>query len=174
MSKIIVDLSVDSATNLKTKLTVVKQQLENMIREYCIESLSWIMSKANIELDAATWGYNSSDIRNQWGIEPLASTSSLIRYQLVNYADESVYAEFGTGIVGGSKPHPNANEANYEYDLGGHGTDGWNFYIEETNTYFKGFVGYEGHAFLYKAMQSYMNGRYYITIWKEILNRYLK
>lgn len=48
------------------------------------------------------------------------------------YGDEQLredmyYLEFGTGIVGASKPHPEASKNGWRYDINKHGDKGWTF-----------------------------------------------
>lgn len=38
------------------------------------------------------------------------------------------YVEFGTGIVGASKPHPNPGIASWKYDINQHGDLGWYYF----------------------------------------------
>lgn len=37
----------------------------------------------------------------------------------------AVYVEFGTGVVGAGKPHPDLSIAGWRYDVNGHGELGW-------------------------------------------------
>ncbi len=49
-------------------------------------------------------------------------------YRVVYSGEDVAYIEFGTGIMGESNPYPDANalvEANWQYDVNGHGINGW-------------------------------------------------
>ncbi|MEG1804729.1 MAG: hypothetical protein RR248_06025 [Clostridia bacterium] len=46
-------------------------------------------------------------------------------YQVSADGGFATYVEYGTGIVGENKPHPNASEKNVTYDRNGHGEKGW-------------------------------------------------
>lgn len=48
--------------------------------------------------------------------------------------DEILYFEYGTGIVGQGSPHPHPTEP-WEYDVNGHGTDGWIYLPTESYHY---------------------------------------
>lgn len=41
--------------------------------------------------------------------------------------DDMYYLEFGTGIVGAKKPHPEASKIGWSYDINKHGDKGWTF-----------------------------------------------
>lgn len=41
--------------------------------------------------------------------------------------DDMYYLEFGTGIVGANKPHPEASKYGWKYDINKHGDSGWTF-----------------------------------------------
>ena len=44
---------------------------------------------------------------------------------VVSSAPHSAFAEFGTGIVGATSPHPNPTLAGWKYDVNQHGEEGW-------------------------------------------------
>lgn len=47
-----------------------------------------------------------------------------------NDSDHALYIEFGTGIVGAWSPYEN-NTIGYEYDVNGHGYEGWYYYDKD-------------------------------------------
>lgn len=57
-------------------------------------------------------------------------------------ASHSVFAEFGTGVVGRSSPHPNVAIAGWKYDVNNHGELGW------------WYIGRDGQAHWTKGMPS--------------------
>lgn len=58
-------------------------------------------------------------------------------------SDYAVYVEYGTGIVGEMSPHPHP----WEYDINGHGEEGWVFKSDDGNWYRT--KGQMSHPFMY-------------------------
>ena len=161
--------SINNAINLLDKY---KSKLQEIEKTFVLESLNWILERANQyldERDTFTQVKNTTNIRTSWVIIPIGQN----RYQLRNIDERAVYAEFGTGVIGEETPHPLADEVDYYYNLNGYETRGWNFYNKEANVYFKNFFGYEGKSFLYDACFDYFEKGEYKRIYQSILQRKL-
>ena len=46
-------------------------------------------------------------------------------YYIYTDCEYAKFIEFGTGIVGEEYPHPQANDVGWNYDVNGHGDNGW-------------------------------------------------
>lgn len=57
---------------------------------------------------------------NKWRISAGAYGDNQLR-------EDMYYLEFGTGIVGAKKPHPEASKIGWGYDINSHGEKGWTF-----------------------------------------------
>lgn len=62
------------------------------------------------------------------------------------------YVEFGTGVMGASKPRPEASKHGWEYDVNRHGRAGWTYYNERTGTFITT-IGFESRPFMYNALR---------------------
>jgi len=54
--------------------------------------------------------------------------------------------EFGTGVVGSQSPHPNPQD--WQYDVNGHGDEGWVYYDDESGK-FRWTKGFKSRPFMY-------------------------
>lgn len=82
------------------------------------------------------------------------------------FADEAIaeyakYVEFGTGIVGSKRPHPEAPDINWQYDYNNHGEKGWYYMIGDERHWTK---GQKAKSFMYKAYQDLEKNYYKIAI----------
>ena len=66
-------------------------------------------------------------------------------------APYAVYVEFGTGVVGESKPHPKAGDF-WEYDINEHGESGWVYYNNRDQKW-HWTKGIESRPFMYNTVQ---------------------
>lgn len=58
----------------------------------------------------------------------------------------AAYVEFGTGVVGSQSAHPNPQ--GWQYDVNGHGDEGWVYYDEESGK-FRWTKGFRSRPFMY-------------------------
>lgn len=58
----------------------------------------------------------------------------------------AAYVEFGTGVVGSQSPHPNPQ--GWQYDVNGHGDEGWVYYDDESGN-FRWTKGFKSRPFMY-------------------------
>ncbi len=63
----------------------------------------------------------------------------------------AVYVEFGTGVVGSRKPHPDISIAGWKYDVNGHGELGWWYRGKDGTLYWT--KGFESRPFMYNTAQ---------------------
>jgi hypothetical protein len=63
----------------------------------------------------------------------------------------ALYVEYGTGIVGASRPHPEPAPG-WTYDSNGHGEKGWTYFDEQQNRFYHT-RGEQPHAFVYKTKE---------------------
>ena len=85
------------------------------------------------------------------GSSNLASTVHINRlsegFEIYVGADYAMYVEFGTGIVGSENPHPSPFIP-WEYDVNGHGDDGWLYY--DSSRKLRWTAGSPARPFMYK------------------------
>lgn len=110
--------------------TLVNKVVEEMAKE-CSNA---IVERANKNLSSVETGIGAgliADIRAGWVFE-----KSKNGYTLSNIADKAVYIEFGVGATGQENPHPNADNARYDYDMPGKKLKdrSWIFRIVDMNT----------------------------------------
>lgn len=63
----------------------------------------------------------------------------------------AVYVEFGTGVVGSRKPHPDISIVGWKYDVNGHGELGWWYRGKDGTLYWT--KGFESRLFMYNTAQ---------------------
>lgn len=79
-------------------------------------------------------------------------------------AGHATFVEFGTGIVGANKPHPEADGRGVTYDRNGHGEAGWT-YQKDGNYYHT--KGYRSRPFWYST------GKKLKSLVKKLINKKL-
>lgn len=185
MRKFKVDLSKDAWSEDKNAILSVLKQVnqyrknwENAKQSFITQLYNLIVEKANRYLDADSFTsqnglVNSTNIRDSWSIEKIDDDHYLIKNNDLYNLGVSVFAEFGTGVVGASHSHPSSNESGYIYDMNNHGFMGWSFANWQQNLKLEWFTGYEGNKFLYNAMMDlYNNPTQVFDIWKAIVHFY--
>lgn len=63
----------------------------------------------------------------------------------------AVFVEFGTGVVGSGKPHPDISIAGWKYDVNGHGELGWWYPDKDGTLYWT--QGMPSRPFMYNTAQ---------------------
>ena len=66
----------------------------------------------------------------------------------------AAYVEFGTGVVGSQSAHPNPQ--GWQYDVNGHGDEGWVYYDEESGK-FRWTKGFRSRPFMYNTARELEN-----------------
>lgn len=113
--KINIALNTKSIAEAKKKLLELKKKLQKgeMIKDLLNECVIFIKKQTEFYLDNSGLGSNViADIKSSWKVEQTEN-----KVVMTNTSEKAVYVEFGVGIVGQGDPHPNANEANYEYNV---------------------------------------------------------
>lgn len=122
MSKVIkVKLDPKSIENAINELNAYKEEVERRVKlliTVLVERGAEIARAKIVEMEAIDKGNLLNSVESV-----LAGNVGYIR---VN-ADYGIFVEFGTGIVGEGKSHPQAGEFDWEYDIHEHGEAGWHF-----------------------------------------------
>lgn len=63
----------------------------------------------------------------------------------------AVFVEFGTGVVGSGKPHPDVSITGWKYDVNNHGELGWWYPGEDGTLYWT--KGFKSRPFMYNTAQ---------------------
>lgn len=104
--------------SIKEAIKILKSQkkilTDKAIPEYLYRSALWIQRKANEILDNSDIGKDVKlQIKGNWNIiQP--NKNHVVLY---NMSWKSAFVEFGVGIIGEVFDHPNAFNANWEYNL---------------------------------------------------------
>ena len=132
--KINIALNTKSIAEAKKKLLELKKKLQKgeMIKDLLNECVIFITKQTEFYLDNSGLGSNViADIKSSWKVEQTEN-----KVVMTNTSEKAVYVEFGVGIVGQGDPHPNANEANYEYNMPSNAKDSdgsWHFFSNEAD-----------------------------------------
>ena len=136
--KIEIGLNKQSIKNAIKQLNAIKKTVPNMQQEFLMEVAHWITDRANDYITNSDLGSLVKDkIRSSWSYEPTANGVKIVnnaQKQVANFGTVplAVLVEFGVGVVGQSKAHPNASAEGYEYniDSGHKSADGsWQFWL---------------------------------------------
>ena len=128
MKKITIELNTKSINEARKYLLNLKKQIPKMQQEFLMAVAKWVVEEANGYIDRADLGGLVKDqIKGGWEYEPTANG-----VKIVNRTQKAVFVEFGVGVVGQSKAHPNATQEGYEYNLDSYhkdrkGTGTWVF-----------------------------------------------
>lgn len=119
-----INKAIETLKKAKTQFT--EQMLIELLNGCC----EWLVGRANELLDLSDIGsVVKQDIKDSWQTVIVGNVA-----KLTNFSDKAVYVEFGVGIVGGQREHPNAGKANYDYDLQTNFKDsrgGWHFNVDD-------------------------------------------
>ena len=200
--KLSVSLNTKAIKNAVKALKTAKEQLAvKMVDELLKACCERIKSLANNNVAMLEIGANvKSGIQSSWTIEPTGNG-----YVLRNtwhkphgkFEMAAAYVEFGAGIVGGEKPHPEAAETGYQYNVPSSSKDEdgvWGFYTNVADLdlpggnylvekrYGKGgdsrgrmivsTQGTQATRFLYNAVMDFASDKEAETIWQEIKSKY--
>lgn len=64
----------------------------------------------------------------------------------------AIFVEYGTGIIGSQNEHPEAGEAGWDYDVNGHGDQGWYYYGWDFKKHWT--KGMPARPFMYNTMMT--------------------
>lgn len=168
-------LSIDGCKDFKKRIEGFKNELKNLNSDFVFNSVQWIYQRSLQILHE----------RDTFQPSRLSGVDIDVSYKRTDFSDGSVrfdfyyenelcnFIEFGTGLVGGSDPHPKADELNYGYATGEISSTGesWKWYNIKYGVYPQNPMetyGYEGKRFIYDACQEYMNYDYPKKIYNEL------
>lgn len=120
--------------SIKNAIKILEEQQKILtdiaIPEFLADSAEWIRKRANEIV-------HSSDIGSAVIKKIVSSwkTNEISHSQIVLYNDywKAAYVEFGVGIIGKESSHPDANQANWEYNIKTLAKDdqgGWKFSVD--------------------------------------------
>ena len=156
LKTISMDLTFASINRAIVEVNRFKRELERMC-----EDLARNLTKEGIEIakmqvvsmDAWFTGELEDSIKGVYFAEEHCG---------VIYTDcpHALFVEYGTGIVGADNPHPEAAEAEWDYDVNGHGEQGWwypapfGWYIpRKTTSQYAWTKGMPSRPFMYNTMR---------------------
>ena len=100
---------------------------------------------ARNELAAGNAVY-TGHLQSSTGFEPVDGGTRVSK--VVSTADYAAYVEYGTGIWGEAFPHPAPEEVGWEYDIHGHGNDGWTYFNPNDHKRHHS-IGYMSRPYMY-------------------------
>lgn len=196
--KLSVGLNTKSIKNTVKQLETAKKQLaEQMVDELLKACCERIKSLANDNVAMLDIGENvKSGIQGAWTVENTDNG-----YKLINTWHKShgkfemaaAYVEFGSGLVGSEKPHPEADETGYQYNMPSSSKDEdgvWGFYtnladldlpdgnylierrFKQGGRVIVATQGTQATRFLYNAVMDFDKNNEAKKIWKEIKAKY--
>lgn len=141
------------------KLETIQRKLPQVEIEFKRRSLDYIEKRARHHISrsigGSSWYQITHTLENSW-------VKDYELGKLVNNCWYSSIVEFGSGIRGqGTHPDPK----NYQYDVNGHGENGWYFFDDDGNLHFT--TGMEAHRFMFNAIQDYVVGGEYKKIFSK-------
>lgn len=138
--KITIELNSKSINDARKYLLNLKKNIPKMQQEFLEEVAKWIVKQADDYIDNADLGsLVKSELHRGWDFEKTTSGIKILNKANVEKTIDgkkqivplAIIVEFGSGVVGQSKAHPNATAEGYEYnvDSGSKSIDGaWTFY----------------------------------------------
>lgn len=141
------------------KFETIKSKVPQLEQEFKRRSLDYIEKRAKHYISKTTGG-------SSWYVLTHTLENSFVKdYSLgtlINDCWYSAFVEFGTG-VSGKGTHPNPRD--YQYDVNGHGENGWYFFDDEGNLHFT--TGMKAHRYMYDAISDYVVGGEYKRIFEK-------
>lgn len=141
------------------KFETIKSKVPQLEQEFKRRSLDYIEKRAKHYISKTTGG-------SSWYVLTHTLENSFVKdYSLgtlINDCWYSAFVEFGTGISG-KGTHPNPRD--YQYDVNGHGENGWYFFDDEGNLHFT--TGMKAHRYMYDAISDYVVGGEYKRIFEK-------
>lgn len=141
------------------KFETIKSKVPQLEQEFKRRSLDYLEKRAKHYISKTTGG-------SSWYVLTHTLENSFVKdYSLgtlINDCWYSAFVEFGTGISG-KGTHPNPRD--YQYDVNGHGENGWYFFDDEGNLHFT--TGMKAHRYMYDAISDYVVGGEYKRIFEK-------
>lgn len=147
MKSIELDLTVESINRAIREI----QDFRNELREKCLELVEALMMEgveiARMQVASMDAVYTGELEQSIQGVFFPTERCGFVMAD-TPYA---VYVEYGTGIVGESAPHPEA-QGNWNYDVNHHGIQGW-VYRNGNDGQFHWTMGYVSRPFMYNTLR---------------------
>lgn len=156
--KISKPLSQKGVAQTIRKLETIQRKIPQLKEEFNRRSLDYLEKRAKYYIRQTTGG------TSWYQITHTLENSFIKDYSLgtlINNCFYSAYVEFGTGI-NGSGTHPNPQ--GYQYDVNGHGAEGWYFFVDG-EIHFT--TGMEAHRYMFNAIQDYVVGGEYKVLFEK-------
>lgn len=119
-------LSVKSISDAIQRNEAFIRDIKRRCNEFC-EKMARLGQKVAIERIEEYGATDTRQLVNGVSVEQIDDG----HFRLSVYAEKggsgnyAVYVEYGTGKKGAESPHPEAGAIGWEYDVKGHGDDGW-------------------------------------------------
>lgn len=135
--------SIDKAIKeLKEYQNDIIERTELLARK--VAEIGVTIAKANVtEYDALYTGELLASIQSEYG----EKTEDGATWLVVTNCKWAAYVEFGTGLKGMNKPHPESNIVGWKYDTNDHGVAGW-YYFKDGKWYWT--QGMMSRPFMYE------------------------
>lgn len=141
MKKITIGLNKTDISNARKYLLKLKSLIPSMQRDFLLEVSKWIVNKANGYIQHSDIGvFIKDEIMRSWEYQTTANGIKIINkaniekvvYHKKQTIPIAILVEFGSGIVGESKSHPNASKEGYQYNVDSIGKNpdrSWSFWL---------------------------------------------
>lgn len=155
---------------------VINALVNDINKEFMIESLEWIRDRAilNLQFPSNLYmpnNYYGTNVTDSWEIT-INGNSAILR----NTYENSASIEFGIGVAGQNSPHPNANDSGYRYNVPSNSKDengAWSF-KDQLGELHIDFQGYKSKSFLWKAFCDYKDNEIYNVIYQSVFDKIMK
>lgn len=126
MKKITIELNTKSIKDARKYILNLKKKIPKMQQEFLMAVAKWIVKQADGYIDRADLGSDVKfDIKRNWHYEKTTNGVKIINNTNVEREVRgqtetvplAVLVEFGSGVVGQSQSHPNANREGYQYNV---------------------------------------------------------
>ena len=149
----VMKLSAKDVQLIYDKLSKLRNRLPQLRDTFVKLSLDYLEQQARMYIQQSTGGSSWYELS---GKLESSFKKNYVLGTLVNDCYYSAFVEYGTGVVG-QGTHPLSDR--YQYDVNGHGNDGWYFRDDEGIIHFtKGMVA---HRYMYNAINDYYFKGYY-------------
>ena len=112
MKKVVVELNTKSVDQAINYLKNLRKNIKKMMDEFLEFACEWVIKRANTYVELSDIGdLVKLEIKSGWEYTVANGIA-----KIENRTAQAVFVEFGVGIVGQGKPHPNAGIEGYEYN----------------------------------------------------------
>ena len=140
-----VGLSPKAIQSVIDKLTFITANSYAFNQVFLKVSLDFIESRAVYYIEQSVGSFSTGELES--GFRKYIKDNV---GELVNTVFYAALVEYGTGVKGmGTHPLPK----DYQYDVNGHGEEGWNYVVDGRVFHT---TGMEAHRFMFNALQDYL------------------